>query len=453
MDPDEDLAAFLQRFGVSGAAMERCLATLTDEDITTVALLLSGFDDIEAKLKVGPRSAIRTALFPDGQMSTEPLAPDESFPRDQGMAHAMHFMARLAPGSTAPGTRRHRRSLHRPSAGQSGLPALRQAAALAAVQSKLKKTGALLSEDSQGPWKIGSSVADIQPLEIESDQQSAQRQSKSIQNQGAQNQLELYEWRAKGYAYHSVSVKECVEWLQKINRQQNSEKEMQDYNESEGMPAINARDLRKCDPHFRSAADQTASQKPFFIVRQSTLVCVVGFLNISVAIRRHRALVFSPKTEEGKQQTVQMIRSLEYARVHTGYITAADDDESMAVAAKHVFGFQAFDAVLCEVNQGLHVRTQEVVLRLKDASRLEGEVANQEVRLCGAQLSDLSACANAVGEMLRVALETQLEACMQALGFNSMEHTSVETEQALLELEAVLEFHLNDLGEYSRSAK
>lgn len=392
------LRDFLSGAGITGDTLTRTLELLAGEDITSVALLTASWLDVRDSLKLGPRNAIESALvLAESEVPTthDPGSSDAGKPGIVAPGLAVQLMTKLlANQKCAFNMRESRRHIS------------------ARFNSALLSYRRTREEEVDGkPWALGSSSAEYVPMEMSQEGCGSSESSRNLSKDFAQR-LDVYEWRAKGFAYHSVPVKELVEWFNDHVGEQSAE-------EVEVESAVTARDLRKCDPNLNFRASGSSSQqKPFLAVRRGAVLIAVAELRISICVMRGRALLFSGFSEKHRRDTEETIWRLEQSRVagYGGWNALAGAPE-----LHRAFGFQALDATLQEINWQLHIRTEALVRRSLDSSREaarrdddadeDTEAARGDMlRKSTVRLQTMSACADAIEDVLKDALEQQVTA-------------------------------------------
>ena len=541
------LREFLLEAGLEGDALTRALDVLAAEDISTVDLLNKAWPEVSSLLRAGPRVLIADALedkqeVPALKRPSLRKAASTRFTvaaEDGSASVAAAMMDALDVGQWRRGrraslSRAARRATVRANVGGEDVsePSWRNSGSNVGGED-VSEPSCSPSLDvqldqfedeqshSQSHWSVGTSTMEATPIEGKAMRAAAGGSGGASSGSAASGdeivpqhraseashrQVELIEWRAFGYAKHTLPARALLAWLSSSATRTGSANRWPERDEStagepsvlDELPVIAARDMRKLDLHVArrlsastatsaspSSASASASHArlssltkahPFLAVRNSAVLLAVAELHISTVILHGRAFVFSTAapapshgasssississtatstttstatTADASASSLQMVLRLEAAR-QSRYAEGAGEGAGGS-GVESTFGFQAFDAILSEVGTKLRARADELVAisehllaRSERSLALISDLATQrqreELRRLDVKLQRATMYAEAVEEVLKQALETDVAYIAASLSADG-------SDAGTPEVEALLESHLHDLG-------
>ena len=330
--PDGPLSEFLEEAGLKDDVLGRVREMLAQEDVTTVSLLRKTWPALRASIRVGPRYLLEEHLFGQANSDSRPAGPTRGNSIKTPKPLHQPGQKSVSPRGPVPLTRQLSPG-HLDRRGRMGSMRLllndadRQQPEKP-IETPMDTERGTSSTDTPDDtrdaipvtapahppkqWKVAKSAAEVVPITprqaTNDDELLAKgRMMSTMHQEGNLNfrrKTRLYEWRERGYAFHTLPIKDLIEWFGSAVARHTSRADQSELAAFvNGLSPVTARDLRMLDPHFtrkftdaevrsttiRRPVDgrkveggrHSTKTKPLLVVRNSAVVCTVHKLNIS----------------------------------------------------------------------------------------------------------------------------------------------------------------------------
>ena len=384
--PAADLRLWLQEAGINDDMLQRVMDILVAEDVTTVELLRSSWQEVKHKLRAAPRALCAEAL---GLEVSEEDSVD--LEREPVVVRCPSFQRREHDDAPMNGG----------------------------------------SEDAENVdiWQMGSSSAEVVLM-------LGAISKEDVSNHGRialqTRRMHFFEWREGGYARHALSAKELLQCLRTKNIDELTPRPSA--REDDEKATIAARDLRKLDPSLSRRNAKAAL--PFLMVRQGAVIFAAADVSLYTIVLSDRALLLTPAKDTAVKE---MIPRLEGSRraVATAAAMGHDFADGGPPPAPH-FGLHALDAVLGELCIMIHRRAGAL---LAETTRLGGGSGDGNGDGQGRRRSDSDGEHRLQASSRKATWSTDLQSQRDDLARLTVEqqHLSSVAEALIEDLKAVLE--------------
>ena len=335
--PDGPLSEFLEKAGLKDEMLGRVREMLAQEDVTTVSLLRKTWPVLRASLRLGPRCLLEEHLFGQANFDNRPAGLTRGHsnktpqtlhqPRQKSLSHRgpVPPTRQLSPPALL--DRRGRMGSMRlllndtdrqqPEVSTETTPMDTERGTSSTDTKEDTRDATPVTAPARRPkqWAVATSAAEVVPITTRQatnndDELLAKvrggRMMSTMHQEGNlifRRKTRLYEWRERGYAFHTLPIKDLIEWFGRAAARHISRVDQTEFAALvNGLSPVTARDLRMLDPHFtrkftdaevrsttiRRPVDgrkveggrHSTKTKPLLVVRNSAVVCTVHKLNL-----------------------------------------------------------------------------------------------------------------------------------------------------------------------------
>ena len=335
--PDGPLSEFLEEAGLKDEMLGRVREMLAQEDVTTVSLLRKTWPALRASLRLAPRCLLEEHLFGQANFDNRPAVLTRGHSNKTPKTLHQPRQKSLSPRGPVPLTRQLSPPALLDRRGRMGSMRLllndtdRQQPEVSTETTPMDTERGTSSTDTKEDtrdatpvtaparrpkqWAVATSAAEVVPITPRQatnndDELLAKvrggRMMSTMHQEGNlifRRKTRLYEWRERGYAFHTLPIKDLIEWFGRTAARPFSRVDQTEFAALvNGLSPVTARDLRMLDPHFtRKFTDAEARSttirrpvdgrkveggrhstktKPLLVVRNSAVVCTVHKLNL-----------------------------------------------------------------------------------------------------------------------------------------------------------------------------